>query len=94
MGKSKRKKRKSKRKEVTPDDGYRLARSDGKKLYLKKHAGDAEVGQDWNGPEGAHHATIEMSSSTHVYTVRWEWKTSVFDAAGALLGEVIEERWD
>jgi hypothetical protein len=78
-----------------PDDGKRLARSDGQKLYLRKHDGDREMAQDWAGPAGAHHALIEWSDSTHVYTVRYETKISVFDEAGALLGEpIIDEHWD
>ena len=78
-----------------PDD-HRVfsARADGNKLYVKTDPTGPEAAYDWTGPPGAHHATIEMSSSTHVYTTRWEWKVSVYDAAGTLLGEITEERWD
>lgn len=70
------------------------ARVVGKKLYVKAKPSMPEHVYDWNGPDGAHHATIEISSGTHVHTVRIEWKISVYDAAGTLLGEIIEEQWD
>lgn len=37
---------------------------------------------------------MEHYSSTWVYTVKYEWKISVYDAAGALLGIVEWEVWN
>jgi hypothetical protein len=76
------------------------ARVDGNKLYVDmpfvlfdETPSKREQVFDWAGPDGAHHVTLEYSSATMVYTVRIECKMSVFDAAGNLLGEVIEEHW-
>jgi hypothetical protein len=70
------------------------ARSDGQKLYLKHEPAGPEVAYDWTGPAGAHHATTEMSESTHVYTTKHELKIRVYDAAGTLLGELTKEHGD
>jgi hypothetical protein len=80
--------------EMFSDVSLASARVAGKKLYLRRNRAGPEEVRDWTGPEGAHYARIEMSSSTHVYTTRWEWKTWVYDAAGTLLGELTDERWD
>jgi hypothetical protein len=76
------------------------ARVEGKKLYVKiphnlfdQSPTKGEHVYDWAGPDGAHHATFELSSSTMVYTVRIECKLFIWDEAGNLLGEVIEEQW-
>lgn len=70
------------------------ARSDGQKLYLKHEPAGPEAAYDWTGPEGAHHATIEMNESPHVYTTKHELRIRVYDAADTLLGELTNEHWD
>jgi hypothetical protein len=86
---------------LTPPIDRRLvwARADGKKLYLKDGPTSLEAAHDWAGlgaerAQRASYATIDQSSSTHVYTTKYERKISVFDEDGALLGELTEEHWD
>ena len=76
-------------------DGVRVvpARVRGKKLYVRMEPKGPETAYDWAGPAGAHHASIEMSSSTHEYTTKVEWKLTVFNAEGTFLGELSGEDW-